>query len=235
MKLPRRRPFLLTAMLLLLLVAVPASAHHHFSDVPNNHEHHDAISAVREAGITIGCRTTSVFCPNSFVRRGQMATFLDRGLPKITADSQNSATTLAAARSGYNGVSGVAAVVDVETTGERGSGSGYVTLQGSVSVYGDGVVAGCPCEVEAYVLGPNDRHGPSSYAVLSGQPGAPASGSGPGKSSISVPVDWTLQVPTGRQQTYRLAVFVTGARAGDLQASGTLTAITAPMGQAPTP
>lgn len=50
-----------------------------FEDVPDDHPHAEAISAIAEAGITEGC-TSARFCPTLAVTRGQMATFLQRAL-----------------------------------------------------------------------------------------------------------------------------------------------------------
>ena len=50
-----------------------------FDDVHTGHTHREAISAIAEAGITKGCTSTS-FCPQRTVTRGQMATFLTRAL-----------------------------------------------------------------------------------------------------------------------------------------------------------
>ena len=56
-----------------------------FDDVPTDHTHRTAISAIAEAGITKGCTSTS-FCPQRTVTRGQMATFLTRALDLPDAD-----------------------------------------------------------------------------------------------------------------------------------------------------
>ena len=50
-----------------------------FTDVPADSPHRDAINRVAAAGITSGCGT-SRYCPRNVVTRGQMASFLARGL-----------------------------------------------------------------------------------------------------------------------------------------------------------
>lgn len=55
---------------------LPGTETDHFADV-SGHRHEDAINAIAEAGITLGCRD-GVFCPNDSVVRGQMASFLTR-------------------------------------------------------------------------------------------------------------------------------------------------------------
>jgi hypothetical protein len=61
-------------------VAFPAGvvfASHTFDDVPESNVHHDAITAVADAGITVGCATGG-YCPSDAVTRAQMASFIDR-------------------------------------------------------------------------------------------------------------------------------------------------------------
>lgn len=48
-----------------------------FRDVPGSNVHHNSVSAVRDAGVTKGC-ISGTYCPGDFVRRDQMASFLDR-------------------------------------------------------------------------------------------------------------------------------------------------------------
>ena len=66
-----------------LVVAVPVAwASHLFSDVPNTNAHHDDIAAIALAGVTSGCGP-GVYCPDADVTRGQMASFLRRGLGRV--------------------------------------------------------------------------------------------------------------------------------------------------------
>lgn len=52
-----------------------------FSDVGEGGVHTGNINAIAEAGITLGCNSDgTLYCPNSFVTRAQMASFLARGL-----------------------------------------------------------------------------------------------------------------------------------------------------------
>lgn len=61
------------------LLAAPAAvwATTTFSDVPPSNVHHDAIDSIADAGVTEGCEPGR-YCPDDFVRRDQMASFLDR-------------------------------------------------------------------------------------------------------------------------------------------------------------
>lgn len=80
-RMPRRwwtRALLVTTVV--AAVAAPAAwANHQFSDVPNSNPHHNDISTIATAGITTGCGA-GIYCPDQFVRRDQMASFLRRGL-----------------------------------------------------------------------------------------------------------------------------------------------------------
>ncbi|GGI09048.1 S-layer homology domain-containing protein [Egicoccus halophilus] len=216
---PRRRTLLLVLCLASLAIAVPAAAHHVFSDVPSSSTHHDAISELAGSGITAGCATDPPrFCAGNAVNRGQMAAFLTRGLPRVSAD--HSTTTLADG-------SGVPVTVTVEATGDRG-GTGYVVLQGSLTVHAEQATA-CPCEVEAFVFRARDEaQGPSSWSVLTGQAGAS------GVSSVSLPVTWAVPQASGTTDEYRVAVFVDGAPAS-ARAEASLTAMTSPFGEVPQP
>ena len=71
---------LLVGVGLIAALLVPATmvfANHSFSDVPTSAFYHDSVSAIKNAGITSGCTTTK-YCPNSSVTRGQMAVFLNK-------------------------------------------------------------------------------------------------------------------------------------------------------------
>lgn len=70
-------------MLTLFVALLPASllARDRFGDVPPQPEysHHDNIDLIADAGITIGCGGDPTrYCPNGYVTRGEMATFLAR-------------------------------------------------------------------------------------------------------------------------------------------------------------
>ncbi|HVM13851.1 MAG TPA: hypothetical protein VM287_05935 [Egibacteraceae bacterium] len=75
----RRRVRRSVAIAVAVLVAFPAGvwAADGFSDVPDGNTHHDAINAIRDAGVTLGC-ATGRYCPDDSVRRDQMASFMDR-------------------------------------------------------------------------------------------------------------------------------------------------------------
>lgn len=78
----RRRLRLLLIGAAIAALAFPAGvvyANHAFEDVQTASTHHDAITAIRDAGVTLGCNDAGTeYCPDDEVTRDQMASFLDR-------------------------------------------------------------------------------------------------------------------------------------------------------------
>ena len=72
----RARPLVLV---LALVLAGPALASDRFDDVPDANVHHANITAIAEAGITLGCNVEgTLYCPDTVVTRDQMASFIAR-------------------------------------------------------------------------------------------------------------------------------------------------------------
>ena len=106
----RALPIVITAA-----VVAPATAYA-FNDVPADSPHKDGIAYVDSANITHGCDNAGNYCPDSFVNRGQMATFLYRasGNDPATAPSVNAAKVggkTAAELQGAPGPAGVSGYV----------------------------------------------------------------------------------------------------------------------------
>lgn len=215
---PKRRPRSRTRLLVLATVAVlavvaPASAADRYDDIAPTSPHAPAIGELADAGITLGCEPGR-FCPAELVQRDQMASFLSR------AASRASFETNVAELSEATGFDGVPASVEVQATGAPG-GTGTVTLTGVVSLWTEGDVDSCPCEVEAFVFRASDEmQGPSSWTQL------PGSATGSGRTVASLPVHWTVPIPSGTTETYRIAVFLNDGEPTGLVAEGSLTAIT---------
>lgn len=209
---PRRKTMLL-AVVAILVIAVPAAAQTAFRDVGSEYVHADGVQKMRQAGITAGCGDGRDYCPNDGVTRGAMASFLSRS--GAQGYGATNATTFAG---GSGNVNGVPVTLDVAGAGE--SGRQQVVLSGSVTVAAEGEVAGCPCEVEAYIYrARGEVVGPRSFATLDST------------STISIPVDWATRIDAGRTEQYRVAVFIDGTeQTSGLRADGTLNAVTAPFG-----
>ncbi len=71
-----------TALVLLVLavLAFPATAYatHVFADVSDSNVHAEGIQFMKNSGVSIGCQDGTVYCPDDFVTRAQMATFMFR-------------------------------------------------------------------------------------------------------------------------------------------------------------
>ena len=216
-----RNRLLVVACLAAVAIAAPASAADRFGDVAANSTHAGSIGEVADAGVTAGCRTGR-FCPGDDVRRDQMASFLAR------TGSRASFETNVAELSAANGYDGVPASVTVRSAATTG-GTSLVTLTGSVTVFADttegAVLTSCPCEVEAFIFQDGDAgQGPSSWTQL------PSTIAGNGRSSISLPVNWMAEIPSGTSQTFRIAVFLDEqATPIGVEAEGALSAVVSPF------
>lgn len=73
----RSLAIMLAAGAILVVSASMGVASHVFSDVPTGAYYHDDVEAIFGAGITAGCGSGN-YCPNSYVRRGDMAVFLNK-------------------------------------------------------------------------------------------------------------------------------------------------------------
>ncbi|MGH3441769.1 MAG: S-layer homology domain-containing protein [Nitriliruptorales bacterium] len=208
---------------LLLAVALPTAvrASDRFEDLGSGDPHHDSVAAIVDAGITTGCASApGRYCPSQAVTRGQMGSFLARAVSRGYFDNNVADLT-------GNPRSGEPAAVTVEAGGAPG-GTGYVVLQGSVTVYSEGGVSSCPCEVEAFVYrASDDAQGPSAWTQL---PGEVTAG---GRAATSLAVSWAVAVPTGTSQTYRVAVFVNDGNPSGARAEAALSAVYVPFGEAP--
>lgn len=91
----------MAAVTAVALLAFPAGvwAADAFTDVADGNVHHDAVAAIRDAGVTQGC-AEGRYCPDAAVRRDQMASFMNRlGALSGQAPVVNAATAEQAADS----------------------------------------------------------------------------------------------------------------------------------------
>lgn len=79
-RITRGRALVAAALAVGLLVPTAAYAAHRFTDVTDDNVFHEDISAIAEAGVTIGCNPpdNDLYCPGDFVTREQMAAFMNR-------------------------------------------------------------------------------------------------------------------------------------------------------------
>jgi hypothetical protein len=126
-----------------LAVAVPAAlAGHFFGDVPGSSPHHDDVTAIANAGISVGCNppTNDLYCPDAAVRRDQMASFLRRGLGRGGYGTVQASPT----PSDYTAPVGAVSVTPGLPAGARPTAAGFVTATAQVTVRVANA-SGCPC------------------------------------------------------------------------------------------
>ena len=116
-------------ILLLVLTAgvVGAGEPFEFGDIDGDEYYADAAYDLRDAGITNGCGDGSDYCPSLDVSRGQMAAFLDRGLPGITATTDASTTNL-------NDTSGTVTLLSVDVEMPGVDGVQYARISGQANI-----------------------------------------------------------------------------------------------------
>jgi hypothetical protein len=79
-----RKSVILVVALALLAVPAVVLATDVFSDVPTEEFFHDPVNEIAEAKVTIGCtEDRTQFCPQDPTSRGEMATFLTRGMGRV--------------------------------------------------------------------------------------------------------------------------------------------------------
>ena len=73
-----KRAAFMIALAVLLVVPALAVAQSVFDDVPDTSTHIDGITFAADSGVSVGCDTNNNYCPDDFVTRAQMATFMYR-------------------------------------------------------------------------------------------------------------------------------------------------------------
>ena len=116
-------------ILLLILTAgvVGAAEPFEFGDIDGDEYYAEGAYNLRDAGITNGCHGGADYCPSLDVSRGQMAAFLDRGLPGITAVTDASTTNL-------NDSSGTVTLLSVDVEMPGVGGVQYARLSGQANI-----------------------------------------------------------------------------------------------------
>lgn len=139
--------------LLILLIAsasLVGAGPFQFGDVDGDEYYADAAYNLRDAGITNGCHFGKDYCPGSDVSRGQMAAFLDRGLPGTVHSPYLHPST------GVKDADGLVTLrtIDVEMPGV--DGAQYVLLQGQASIFINGtqdwVCSADPCSAQLSIV-----------------------------------------------------------------------------------
>lgn len=190
-RIPLPRRWVLAASLVVaafVTVAVPVAwATDVFADVPFASPHHDDINSMAEAGITGGC-APGLYCPDQAVRRDQMASFLKRGLPRLSMDSTTNAVDLP--------ITTAFVLIEQETTVVPGvAGTQYVKVD-AVGQLNTGVSGGCPCTIGARIRQVSPEvFSPTFFFDVFVGPGADI--------DDTIFVSWPFQVASGTR-TYEL-------------------------------
>ncbi|MGH2427360.1 MAG: S-layer homology domain-containing protein [Candidatus Limnocylindria bacterium] len=190
-------------------------ASHLFNDVPTTHQFHGDIGRFYAARITGGCGGGQ-FCPDAAVSRGQMAAFLNRGLPRV-GQGQTGPTTLP--EDAWLDLASVTI-----TAGNVTGGTAFVKLD-AMTIGRISSTTGCPCEAAFQVLWENT--GGQSYATYVTLSEIP-SGSAVGHDAASITYAFT--VPTGVPQTFVLQGQETGG-GGSVHGYGVVNALYVPFSE----
>lgn len=131
-----------------------------FQDVPTSAFYHDAVTRVRNAGITGGCSVSPpLYCPEGAVTRGQMAVFLDRALglggtpapggnvDKLDGLHANQLTRLAFGSNPGDNAVGAGGSADIVTVSLDVPVQSYVRVNVTGYAYAEGTT-GCPCVLQ---------------------------------------------------------------------------------------
>lgn len=132
-RVPKRWARISLAVVVTALVVAPltAVASHTFTDVPSSNTHHNDIAWLRDAEVTRGCNppANTQYCPNNFVTRAQMATFLRNLAENQVVD----AATLQGLTADELTVTSSVSFTGISLTNHDFTGSSALSL-GSVSV-----------------------------------------------------------------------------------------------------
>jgi hypothetical protein len=215
-RLSRRKTAIVAGAVVALAVAVP-TAWAVFDDVPPSSPHYNDVNAIQGAGITGGC-APNLYCPDQFVRRDQMASFIARG------DSRSGLSSTSEIEIGVDAVDLGSLTISI---GGVAGQTQFVKLDAAVTTYLEDAT-GCPCET-GFIIYSEELDEPVStfHYVTNGTEFSPSDFNSESGSATAV-----VQVPTATTQTFRVLAFRNDPApvAGDVFGYASLTAITAPFG-----
>ena len=197
-----------------LAVAVPVAwASHDFGDVPDGHQFHGPISAIKGAGITTGCGGGN-YCPDDSVRRDAMAAFMQRGFGRVSRNWTSTGLT----NNAYTAILSTSL-----TAGATGSGNGFALVQAQLGAC-TSTPANCVCQIEFRIRNATTGAlGPTSLF----QVGNVADEDGFAMDNGAVSAVFSL--PAGATHAYELQVNVDDSN-GVLNAFADMTAAYVPFG-----
>jgi hypothetical protein len=191
-----------------------------FSDVPPEHTFYDDISAIADAGVSVGY-PDGTYRPGVGVTRAQMAGFMRRGFGRVAADESTSEVNVNGILTA-NGGTGTAPVRSVTIdAGATGGGGGYVQAIGTLSVF-TSEEAQCPCRVSIR-LTDGVTSSPPIYQTL----GSDAQENGWATASLAVSSVFTVAADTST--TVHLELSVLDANLAVLRETSSLSAVYIPF------
>jgi hypothetical protein len=144
----RRITLVLAAAIAMLLMATMVVASHDFTDVPSTAYYHDAVSFLKDHGITAGC-SPSKYCPNDSVKRGDMAIFVEKTAqlaPTLSIRTEDSPQTITG--STFVDVTGASVLINVPP---KNTATLLITFSAESVCYGGGVGEGQYCSIQILV------------------------------------------------------------------------------------
>jgi hypothetical protein len=193
----------LVVLVAALALAVPlAWATHTFDDVPDASPHHADVTAIKNAGVTAGCNppANNLYCPDSPVRRDQMATFMRRGLGRVTGTTGES--TQVGSGPAFGPLVDVAST-NISVPGVSGTQFAYITGQASLFTNSTRAVActdaGDVCNVYLYLYDGDTQLALSFIRISADRAGGTLS-----VSAVQAVTAGTTKTYTLRAQTYKV-------------------------------
>jgi hypothetical protein len=218
----RRLVLAVAALAALLVLAVPVAwASHQFTDVPDAHQFHTEIGAIRNAGITGGKTcvppgTPPTYCPDEAVTRAAMAAFMHRGFGRAgTASYEEELTTTFETLAG--------GTLTMQAGGVPG-GTGFLKIDASTGIKANTGEATCPCQAEFRILvDGNDllTHSLTQFSTINTQTGFGAD---------QTIVTGVVPVSTGAAHTIEVQADELDAGSGHVTGFGQMSALYVPLG-----
>lgn len=209
----------------LALIAIPTAvlAGHDFQDVPTTEFYHDPVSEIAEAKVTIGCNVERTnYCPDDPTTRGQMATFLSRGMGRVAFSGVGDTVPV-------TGVDATTAdqlnSVTIEAGGAESGGTAHVKLDATYvveEVTGGTCNSGCELTVELRD-GEGTMLNQSSSTLVSDPLDAENV-----EVSQSGAITYVAEVDTDSSNQFTLFVYLSDG-AGTTQAKGEISALYVPF------
>lgn len=189
----------------LVIASLPmlALAVNKFTDVPTAYFAHDQINNVAGAGITTGCTSATLFCPDAATTRGQMAVFLNRGLGRAAY-----AASIADVPVGVSAATVASAAI---TPGGTAAGTAMIELDATATV-----TCTAACTVNLRIT--DGTNFSRTVAVVLAAAG-----------SDNVALNWVDQATTPGAATYTLTA---ESAASGVTAGGDISAVYVPFGPA---